>query len=399
MNKKKLTIAQISPYYYPSIGGVEGVTQYISEELVKRGHEVHVLTVNRDHKRNTISPKFEIYNKVKIHRFIRLFNIGHMSFFPISFIKKLANSNYDVIHTHVYRHPHSEIASFVGKSKSIVTVLHGHGPFLPKDWLGWKKYIMYELYDRQAHYGILNRIGHIIALTKFEELKYIKLGALKEKITIIPNVASDECFRSVNHTSFISKYNLDGKRIILFMGNLNRAKRPDLLVKALPEIIKHIPDVYLLLVGTDEGMLANVQESVAKLRVENYCNYLGPLYGEAKKQAFSSADLFILPSDQDALPLVLFVAMAYGIPVIGSDAVGPSEIIEDGVTGFIIRRGNVDDIVNATLKLLTNPNLLKKMGKKAKEAAQAKYTVNRVVNKIENLYYELINDRGKNEAK
>lgn len=386
VKKRKLKIAQLTPYYFPSIGGVEVAVKYISEELAERGHDVLVFTSNRDHIGKLEIPAFEILNGVKIYRFKSLLDIGHMSFLEASFIKKLLNVKADVMHTHVYRHPHSEYASLIGKWSSIPVVLHGHGPFLPKNFIGWKKYFIYNLYDEQARFGILKRINHIIALTKFEEQHYIRLGVEKEKITIVPNAASNECFKRIDPASFISKYKLNNKRIILFVGHLNRAKRPDLLIKTLPELVEKIPNIHLLLIGTDEGMLDHIQQLATSLKMENYYSYLGTLQSEEIKKAFASAELFIIPSDQDALPLVLFEAMAHGLPVVGTDAVGPSEIIDHGITGYIVKRGNVEDLTKAALEILINQKLAKTMGKKAKSVALKKYSVPVVVDQIETIY-------------
>ena len=103
-----LKIAQITPRYYPSVGGVEKVVQDLSEELAKRGHEVSVLTTDRMHKNQ---PPFkgdrnESLNGVKVYRYRSLFGLGHMSFTP-SAILDLIKNDYDIVHMHSIRHPHT----------------------------------------------------------------------------------------------------------------------------------------------------------------------------------------------------------------------------------------------------------------------------------------------------
>jgi len=388
---QKLKIAQLTPYYFPSIGGVESVVKYTSEELVKRGHSVHVITSNRDHnnrlKKNIIQSKEK--NGVTIHRLKSILNFGHMSFFPDCY-KVLMDEDFDIIHSHVFRHPHLEIANLVGKIKKIPVVLHGHSPFFKRGEISAKKLFYYSLYDFQAKLRFLKNINKIIALTEFEKNRYLNLGVQHEKIAVIPNAASDDCFQKVNPKPFLKKHNLQGKKIILFIGNLNNVKRPDLLLRALAKLIIKNPKVFLLLVGPDEGMLKEITLLAKNLKVENHYAWLGPLYGKDKLQVLSAAKLFILPSDLDALPLVLVEAMAQGIPVIGSNAIGPSEIIDDGETGFIVRKRNVEDIVNASLKLLNNRSLYNKMGHKAKHTAENKYRVSKIVDNIEKIYYDLL---------
>jgi len=114
------------------------------------------------------------------------------------------------------------------------------------------------------------------------------------------------------------------------------------------------------------------------------------LQGKEKHQAYSVADFLVLPSDEEPFPLVLLEAMAHGKPIIGSDAVGPSTIIEDGQTGFVVSRGNVQGFANAAVKLLTNPRLCKKMGQKARDVANTKYRQTQIVDQVESLYYRLV---------
>lgn len=386
--RKKLKIAQLTPYYWPHIGGVEGVVQYLSEGLVRRGHEIHVMTTNRNQKGRTVMncPQREQINCVNVHRFHAYAKLGHPSFFP-GIISPLMRQKFDILHSHCYRHPHGEIARLVGRCRNIPTILHGHGGFFPSSHV---KRVLYGLYDQFAKKRFLNQFDHYIALTDFDKEKFVALGVDETKVRVIPNGANDECFEKVNPIPFREKYGLNGKNIILYLGSLNPSKRPDLLIQALPKIVAKVPDAFLLLVGPDAGEYAKVKKIASNLKVCSHFKWIGPLRGKDKHQVFAAADFLALPSDEDSFPLVLLEAMAHAKPVIGSDAVGPSEIIDNNITGFIIRRGNIDDIVNAALKLLTNPMMRERMGRKAREVVIAKYRISRVVDQVENLYYRLV---------
>ena len=125
-----LKVAQLVPYYAPVIGGVEVVCQYISEELVARGHEVHVFTANRSHKGSPRRemPVLEMINGVNVHRFRSYVNVGHYGLFP-GFIPALKSGGFDIIHTHGYRQPQSEIGSRMGAKMNVPTIMHAHGGF------------------------------------------------------------------------------------------------------------------------------------------------------------------------------------------------------------------------------------------------------------------------------
>ena len=127
---RPLRIAQLTPYYHPSIGGVEGVVRYLAEELVRRGHSVDVLTADRLHRgtRHDPLPREEVLQGVRVRRFLPLLTLGHMSLCPGE-VPALWKGGYDLLHAHVYRQPQVGLASAVGRLRSVPLILHGHGPF------------------------------------------------------------------------------------------------------------------------------------------------------------------------------------------------------------------------------------------------------------------------------
>lgn len=391
MDRKRLNIVHLTPFYYPSIGGVENVTKYLAEGLRKREHNVEVYTSKRNHKgvQSINFSSYDIINSIPIYRFKSIFNLGHMSYCPRIY-KMLYKNNFDIIHTHVYRHPHMWMALRAKNKNNASVILHGHNPFFDLSQLKIKKKIFYSIFDFYAKNKLLTHIDWVIALTEFEKNKFIELGIDQNKISIIPNAASDECFQTIEFDSFISKYSLYDKRLILFVGNMNSAKRPELLILALAEIIKIIPNAFLLLVGPDEGSMFLVKQWAEKLKLNNSYLWLGPLYGNEKLQAFSASEIFALSSDLDSLPLVVVEAMAFGKPVVATDAIGPSAIIRDNYDGFLVKRGNFHDLANRIIKLLSNKELYTRISNNARKTSIDNYNVSNIINKVEEIYYNIL---------
>lgn len=387
----KLKIAQITPYYYPSIGGVAGVAQYVSEELVKLGHKVDVITAKRDHKGRPKlnAPKFEIINGVNVYRYKSILNVGHMSFFP-ALINHLIRNKYDIVHFHSYRHPLCDISALLGKLKSSVTILHGHGPFFEDGEIKAIKQKFYSFYDKIETKTLFKLTDRIIALNNYEKTRYEEMGIPEEQIIVIANAADNSCFVDVDNTEFIKKLNLSDKQILLFVGILNGFKRPDLLIKALPKVIKSIDNAHLILVGPDGGMLKEVIDLGKQLNVENYFTYIGPLYGLDKQMAYQSAKVFILPSDWESFGMVAVEALAHGLPVVTTDSRGPVDIIENGKTGFVVPKRDVKQIADSIIKLLGDEKLYKTMSQNARETALKKYKADSITREIENIYFELL---------
>jgi glycosyltransferase involved in cell wall biosynthesis len=391
---RPLKIAQLAPYYDPSIGGVETVVQYVSEELVRRGHDVHVLTSNRGHRgfQWGAEARSARINGVAVHRHFSLLNIGHMSLRPGCF-GALWKGGFDVIHSHVYRHPHNEMASQVSRFKYTPLVLHGHGPFFANVASHPIKKRLYATYDFYARRFFFKTVGFVIALTEFERQKYLRLGVVPERIAVIGNAAGDECFEANSDGGgFIAKYKLQGRRILLFVGNLNAAKRPDLLIKALPSLRNRIPNVQVVMIGADEGMGHLLEVLAARLGVGRSFLWAGPQRGNDKIQALRAAELLVMPSDSDVFPLAVVEAMATGLPVVCSDALAQSGIIEPGATGLIFRRGDASDLVNKTLSLMEAPQQRQRMGRNARASALRRFRVSVAVDRIEEIYYRMIEE-------
>jgi len=172
---------------------------------------------------------------------------------------------------------------------------------------------------------------------------------------------------------------------------LNESKRQDLLIEALPEIIKEVPEAYVVLVGPDGGLLKRIEEKAQQLNVKDYYTFIGPLIGLEKHKAFDSASLFALVSDKDAYPLVIAEAMAHHLPVIATDARGPKDMIHNGIDGLIVKKRSVSEISNAIISLLKNDTLRKKMSINARLNAENNHSQTGVVDQMEKIYYDLLN--------
>jgi glycosyltransferase involved in cell wall biosynthesis len=395
--EKKLRVAQITPFYYPSIGGVQGVVKYISEELVKRNHYVDIITAYRDHGgRPTFNiPKVEFHNGVKIFRYKSILDIGHMSLMP-SLVRHLIKYKYDILHYHVHRHPHCNIAAFFGKMKSSVNILHGHGPFFEKGEVPKFKQFLYDFYDKIASVTTLKWTDKIFAFNKYEIDNFIRLTNNPDKVCLILNAANSDSFLEYDTSDFLKKYQLQGKKLIVCVGILNEAKRQDLLIEALPLIVKEIPTAFLLLVGPDGGYLKRVKALAEKLNVTKFYKYLGTVSDEEKNQALEAALVFTLVSDKDAYPLAIAEAMAHHTPVVATDARGPVSMVHDGLDGLIVKKRDVSGIAMAVVKLLKNDDLREEMSKKSRSNADKNYKATGIVDQVEKIYYDVMLEKKKN---
>ena len=383
-----LKVAQLVPYYAPVIGGVEGVCQYISEELAARGHEVHVFTANRSHPGSPCRemPADEPMNGVNVHRFRSYVNVGHYGLFP-GFIPVLKSGGFDIVHAHGYRQPQSEIGSRMSARMNVPTILHVHGGFYTQSRV---KRLLYSLYDNAARQHKANVFDHFIALSEGDRENLLELNVPQSSISIIQNAAETQAFEAVDATRFRERHGLVGRKVILYLSILHHFKRPEKLVRVLPQLIKKEPDVFLLFVGPDAGEIQKVRELGESLGVTGYYKWLGPLKGKEKHEAFECAEFLALPSDEDPYPLVLLEAMAHGKPVLTTTVVGQASAIGAHDAGIIVSPEDLDGIEDAAARLLKDETYRSAIGANARRLAETMFSVGAVVDDIESLYARLI---------
>lgn len=161
----------------------------------------------------------------------------------------------------------------------------------------------------------------------------------------------------VTRENVLAQYGIKTKKNIICMGRMQKRKRLDRLAEAL--IYMNRPDIGLILVGPDpEGVLG-------KIRGDNIYK-LGPIYGENRFDLLYAADVCCLPG---AVGLSIIDAFYCGLPFVTEDGDESAEImyLKDGVNGFIVPRGNIQEIARKLLLLLDDNQLRERFSLAAKQ--------------------------------
>jgi len=105
---------------------------------------------------------------------------------------------------------------------------------------------------------------------------------------------------------------------------------------------------------------------------------------------YKHADIFVLPSYNEGLPMSILEAGSFGLPVISTPVGGIPEVIEDGVNGYLIEPGDIEALKDRLLLLANGPELREKMGKNLKILIGEKFNEKKMVNQINFIYQELL---------
>jgi phosphatidyl-myo-inositol dimannoside synthase len=201
-------------------------------------------------------------------------------------------------------------------------------------------------------------------------------GVAPEKVRVLP-WALDPDFetRAAGNAGAKLPAEFPQGRVILTVGRwlaTERYKGMDTLIQAMPRLLLRWPDVHLVMVGTgdDREWLVNQARDSG---VQKHVHFLsGISYGELAA-CYAAAELFALPSRGEGFGFVYLEAMARGKPVIGGAHGGAPEVIQDGVTGYVVQHGDTVQLATSIDALLCNPELAQEMGARGRERVEREF--------------------------
>jgi glycosyltransferase involved in cell wall biosynthesis len=362
-----MKIAHICPFYTPAIGGVKQVVEELAKRQVKLGHEVHIYTSDWD-KEKRITPLEEKIQGIQVHRcphWIRAANF--MTFWP-SVFPKLLKQDFDVIHSHLFGHPHFVLSALAAKLKGAKYIHTTHCP-----WSDSKRSLVGKL-GLIISYHTFSRLSlkitdKIIAITPWEKNFIKKFGGDENKIKVLPNGMDKTFFKKINNNDFRKKLKIKPNQpLILFFGRLNITKGPEKFVEIAKLILKEKPNYVFVILGPDEGMLEIVKQKIGnEKRI-----ILLPAIRDRKEiiKMYQTADVYVMPSYREGLPLTLFEAMASGLPIVASPVNGIPYEMKNQENGFLVNHGDNKKFKEKIIELIDNLKLRKQISnnnlKKAK---------------------------------
>jgi phosphatidylinositol alpha-1,6-mannosyltransferase len=160
------------------------------------------------------------------------------------------------------------------------------------------------------------------------------------------------------------------RRVVLTVGRLQKRKGHDMLIRALAEVRRAVPEVLYAVVGDGEERPA-LQALVTALGLEGHVQFLGPLPDAMARICYQQCDLFALPNrrvgdDFEGFGMVLVEAQACGKPVVAGDSGGTAETMQVGNTGFVIPCDRPDPLARLLGELLVSLDRLADMGQAAR---------------------------------
>ena len=280
--------------------------------------------------------------------------IGLVSFKKIKVIDEIRP---DIIHfPTVLMPPLPLFISLYRLDKKYPIILTKHGIFSNS---GFKTKILEEttvnLFER------LIKFDKIIVHTQNDKDALLKIKrGYEEKVVVIPHGAY----------SFFKSYGEEvsaDKNCILFFGNIRDYKGLKYLIEAVPFISQEVSEFKVIIAG--EGDLSRYPDLINdESRFEIHNDFIPD---EQVPELFQRAELVVLPySQMSGQSGIINIAYAFGKPVVASDVGGIHEVLENGITGYLVSPRDSKALADAIIKILKDDELIKKMGENAYKKAQ-----------------------------
>jgi glycosyltransferase involved in cell wall biosynthesis len=220
---------------------------------------------------------------------------------------------------------------------------------------------------------ILNHASAIVFTSQGEREETRSLGLTASSVIIPLGFDTAPYEHLPQRGAFRAQY-LQGHSgpVVLFLSRLNAKKGLDVLIQAFAQVVEHLPDARLAIVGNSDppAFESKVQTWLRHYGLAKNTAMTGPLTGKSKLQAFADADVFVLPSHEENFGVAVFEAMASRLPVVVSDTLNYADEIRGSEAGLVVRR-DPRELASATLELIGDPGLRKRMGENGLRMAQA----------------------------
>ena len=395
----KLKILSVIPYFFPAsaYGGPVPIVYWICRNLVELGHEVTVFTTDAytpKERLRMITGKPVNVDGINVYYFKNINN--NLAYSKRMFISpglipvaKRMVKNFDIIHLHDFYTFHNVVVGFFANKYKVPFVITPHGALDPVRRK--QKNILKEIYINLWGQRLLRDAERII-VTAQAEVEQCLLGETeRDKIEVVPNGVTLSEFQGLYSREKIrKKYHLSrNDKVIVFLGQIHRVKGLDLLVKVFSRLAKENSRVKLLIIGPDSGYLPTLKDLIKRKKIpRNKIVFTGLLTGKEKFSLLASGDIFVYPSYSEGFAVAILEAMAAGLPVLITDKCYFPEVAEKG-TGIIVSPSE-KEIYGALLKLLSDSQLRRKMGKNAQKLIRQKFVWPKIAKRLEKIYYQVV---------
>jgi L-malate glycosyltransferase len=364
---------------YPTYGGSGIVATELGKELAARGHEIHFISYAPPLRMDQSDPDIH-FHEVEVTTYPLFDHPPYTLALATKMVEVAEQEGLDLLHCH-YAIPHS-VSAYLAKSMihprklPVVTTLHGTDITLVG---ADRSYLPITKFSIEKSDGV-TAVSHYL-----QEATYRTFG-IKNPIEVIYNFVNCDRFAPGGNSDFRARFAPDGQKIMIHLSNFRPVKRPVDVIDVFSIVQSKIPTV-LLMVG-DGPERGNAEWRARHHGIEKSVHFLGKR--SDIEELLSSADLLLLPSENESFGLVALEAMACEVPVVVSHVGGLPEVVNEGIEGYLVEPRNVRGMADRSIEILSDDTLRMEMGKRARKRAREQFCSSKIIPMYESYYRKVL---------
>jgi len=242
--------------------------------------------------------------------------------------------------------------------------------------------------------------NRIVAISQFTRNLLIEAGVHAKTVFVVrPGTDPVRFVPSEKNREMIARLGLDGKQVLLTVGRLCERKGQDTVLRAMPAVLREVPNAVYLIAGDGEYG-SELRELADSLGIAANVRFLGEVPQEELPDIYGLCDVFVMPNrvlggnDVEGFGIVFLEANACGKPVIGGRSGGVPEAVVDGETGLLVDGSSPAAVAEAVLRLLRNPDLARRLGRAGRERVCRELTWDHTGAQVKRLIEETVRGFG-----
>jgi N-acetyl-alpha-D-glucosaminyl L-malate synthase BshA len=363
---------------YPTYGGSGAVATELGIALAQRGHEIHFITYQQPFRLPSFLPRI-FFHEVDVGRYPLFEYPPYDLALAVRMHEVVLKHELDLLHVH-YAIPHAtsawiarEMLEPARPDIKVLTTLHGTDITVVGQDPSFQAITKFSIEKSDG----LTAVSYYLRTET-----QVAFGCAGERIEVIPNFIDPTVYDRSRYAPELRQQIEAGRKILMHVSNFRPVKRVRDVVDVFARVAREIPST-LVMVG-DGPDRVEAEHEAQRLGVGDDVFFLGKL--DVVAPLLASADLFLLPSQNESFGLSALEALATGVPVIGTRAGGLPEVVRDGETGALLPVGDVTGMAAAAIDLLGDPVAWAAFSKLAAEDARARFSLDAVVAQYEAFY-------------
>jgi phosphatidylinositol alpha-1,6-mannosyltransferase len=232
---------------------------------------------------------------------------------------------------------------------------------------------------RPLQIGVIDAADRVFAVSDFTRGALVAAGVAEARVTVMPNgVDLDELLSAGKDPDIVSRLGLAGRPSILTVARLDIHKGHDTVIRAMPEVLKRVPDAVYVIAG-DGPMRRELVGLATAVGVSDHVVFTGNVPRPQILALYEACDVFVMISriengSAEGFGIVFLEAGAFSKPVVGGRSGGIPDAVADGRSGLLVDPSSPTEVALAVTRVLTDPELAARLGMQGYERVASHFT-------------------------